>query len=222
VSALYDSIARIARHEVAARATASLGIVVETFAADDARPPRDHAVTVKLRDTGTLLPRVPIAVGAVGFAAMPTVGELVVVVFLEGDTNSPVVVGRLYHSDMNPPPHEPGALVFRLPPDAEKPAVDAEIALREDEPRVRLALGEGVQVELTREKAVITMGKLSATIDGTGSGRVEIAAGKALVTMKTDGDVAVTAPGKLTLEGKDVEINGSASVKIVAAGVEIN
>ena len=91
-SALYDSVARIARHEVNTRATAGVGRVVDIHPADGALP--DHAVTVKMRDSGLVLPRVPVAVGVMGFAAIPAVDDLVVVLYLEGDYNAPVVVGR--------------------------------------------------------------------------------------------------------------------------------
>jgi len=220
VSTLYDSITRIARHEAAARGVASVGVVVEAFPAESS--PLDHAVTVRLRDSGQVLPRVPIAVGAIGVAAMPAVDDLVVVVFLEGDTNAPVVVGRLYHPGRNPPPHRDGQLVLRLPPDAQphEAAIDAEITV--EEPRVRLTIGAGVEVELTRERAVIRIGELTATLDGAGGGQVSLAAGQSMLVMQQDGNVTMTSPGRLRLDANEIEINGNSSVRVFAAGVEIN
>src|SRR5262245_30021442 len=99
-AALYDSITRIARHEVNGRAFAGVGRVVDVFPANDGQ--QDHAVSVEMRDSKLVLPRVPIAVDAMGFAAIPAMDELVVILFLEGDHNAPVMIGRLYHPDKNP------------------------------------------------------------------------------------------------------------------------
>ena len=110
---LFDGIARIARHEAAARPVASVGVVTSIYGNDGSSP--DHAVSVKLRESGLVLPRVPIAVGAFGMAAIPSVGELVLITFLEGDYNAPVVIGRLYHPDQNPPKHDEQQIVLRLP-----------------------------------------------------------------------------------------------------------
>jgi hypothetical protein len=96
-SALFDSVARIARHESRARLGAAAGKVVDVFPAGDGQA--DHAVSVELRDSQVVLPRVPVAVGLLGFAAIPARGELVLILFLDGDANAPVVAGRLYHPD---------------------------------------------------------------------------------------------------------------------------
>ena len=112
--------------------------MTQTFAAD-AVPP-DHAVTVELRDSGLVLPHVPVAVGALGFAAMPAVDDLVLVVFLDGDPNAPVVVGRLYTDDLAPPPEgKDGELTLGLPAGAAEP--DLNLVVDGAEPSITLELG---------------------------------------------------------------------------------
>lgn len=217
-TALYQSMARIARHEVQARAVAGVGRVVELFPADGPQP--DHAVTVQMRDTSLVLPRVPIAVGAMGFAAIPAVDDLVVVVFLDGDINAPVVVSRLYHPDQNPPEHAEGQIVLRLPSASAEPKFD--LAIAGDEPSLRLKLPGDVLLEVIESAVLIQVGDMQVSLTGTGGGRAEIAAGGAKLTIKQDGDIALSTSGKLTLEGSEIEISGSAKVKISGAQVEIN
>src|SRR5206468_1941148 len=101
---LFDSISRIARHEAQARAVAGIGKVTDVFTANGPQD-GDYSVTVQMRDTGLILPKVPVAVGPMGFASIPDVGDLAVVVFMEGDYNAPVVVGRVYQPDIPPPEH---------------------------------------------------------------------------------------------------------------------
>jgi phage baseplate assembly protein gpV len=219
-AALFESIARIARHEASARAIASAGSVVDIFPHDDAGT--DHACSVALRDTGVLLPRVPIAVGALGFCAIPRVGDLVLVVFLDGDVNAPVVVGRLYSGELDPPKHADGELVLQLPPGDADPKLTLKIA--QAEPSLRLTLPGDPEMSLQCEagKAELRVGDMTVTLDGAGGGRAEIAAGSARITIKKDGDIAISSPGNLKLEADQIEISGTSKVKISSTEVEIN
>lgn len=219
-TALYDSISRIARHEAQARAIAAVGKVVDAFPAPAGAPYPDHAVTVELRDSGLVLPRVPIAIGLMGFAALPAVGDLVVVLFLEGDHNAPVVVGRLYHPDLNPPEHDAGQVRLHLPAGTSDPKLKLEVI--GDDPVLRCQMPQNVSLEVTPEKVLAQVGEIQLSLEISGGGRAELAAGSSTITLKQDGDISIKAAGKLTLEGTEVEVSGSASVKIQGAQVEVN
>jgi phage baseplate assembly protein gpV len=175
---------------------------------------------VRLRDSGIILNRVPVAVGVMGFATIPAIDELVVVVFLESDFHSPVVVGRLYHGDQEAPKHKDGQLVLRLPSGASSPDLECEIT--GDPPAVKLTLPGDVLVEVMKEKITIGVGDIKATLDGAGGGRMELAAGSSKITMKKDGDVTLKAAGKLKLEATEIEISGQAKVKVSGGLVEMN
>ena len=215
---LYEGVVRIARHEAAARATASVGTVVDLF--DAGGDPKDHAVSVKLRDSGLVLPRVPVAVGVMGFAAIPAVGDLVLVVFLDGDFNAPVVVGRIYHPDQDPPGHEREEIVLALPSAADPP--DLKLRVKSQEPSIRLTLPGDVSIEIEEGVVGLAVGAMKVRIESGGGGRAQIAAGGSMITLKQDGDVSVKSAGKLTLEGVEVEVSGTSKVKVSGAQVEIN
>ncbi len=214
---LYDSVSRIARHEATARPSAAVGVVTSIFPSD-ATP--DHAVTVKLRDSGLVLPRVPIAVGAMGFAAIPAVDDLVVVAFLEGSYHAPVVIGRLYHPDQEPPRHKDGQLVLRLPSGSDPADLNCEIA--SDPVSILLTLPGDVKVEILKETISLTVGDLSVKLEAAGGGRLTAAAGGTTITMKPDGDLTMKSAAKIKIEGSEIEIAGQAKVKISGAVVEIN
>jgi uncharacterized protein involved in type VI secretion and phage assembly len=219
-SALFDSVSRIARHEAAARAIASVGKVIEVFPADDTQ--HDHAVSIELRDAGLVVPRVPISVGALGFCAVPSVGDLVVVVFLEGDPNAPIVVGRLYHPDLDPPKHAEGQLVLALPPGADEPKVHLQVSGPDASILLTIAGDQEMAIECGKEKAEMRVGDMKVTVDGAGGGRTEVVAGSAKITIKKDGDIAISTDGNLKIEANEVEISGSSKVKITGAEVDIN
>ena len=52
------------------------------------------------------------------------------------------------------------------------------------------------------------MGEAKALVESAGGGRVEVAAGDAVLTMKGSGDVSLSASNKLTLEAAQIEISG--------------
>lgn len=217
-SGLYDSIARIARHEVAARTQAAVGVVQDLF--PSAGGATDHAISVTLRDSGLDLPRVPLAVGALGFASLPAVGELVVIVFLDGDVNAPIVVGRLYDSELSPPQHAPEQLVLALPPGESEP--ELRLVVDGGAPSATLTLPGGVELCVQSEQVKVTVGEVSVLLSAQGGGRAELTAGGSSIVVKQDGDVTIQAAGKLTLEAAEVEIKGSGKVAIKGAQVDLN
>jgi uncharacterized protein involved in type VI secretion and phage assembly len=217
---LADAVARIARHEVAARPVAALGSVVEVHTTDGTPP--DYAVTVRLRDSQLVLPRVPLAVGVLGFAAIPDVDDLVLVVFADGDYHAPVVVGRLYPAGVDPPDHAAGQAVLRLPAGSSSPTL--EVVVEAGGPSVRLALpGDDVTLEISSGSVHIQVGDdLQARLETAGGGRVELAAGQSAVTLKGSGDVTLKAAGKLTIDATEVAVSGTAKVSLKAALLELN
>lgn len=215
---LFDGITRIARHEVVARPVACAAVVTSVFANDGTSP--DHAVSVKLRESGLVLPRVPVAVGALGMAAIPSAGDLVLVTFLEGDYNAPVVIGRLYHPDQNPPKHDERQIVLRLPSGSDDPGLNCEID--SDPVKVLLKMPGDVQVEIKEESVTVAVGEIKLTLEAAGGGRMTAKAGSTSVTLKKDGDLAISSQAKITLDGAEIDITAQGKVKISGAMVEIN
>jgi uncharacterized protein involved in type VI secretion and phage assembly len=181
----------------------------------------DHAISVKLRESGLVLPRVPIAVGAFGMAAIPSVGELVLVTFLEGDYNAPVVIGRLYHPDQNPPKHDEKQIVLRLPSGSDDPDLNCEID--SDPVKVTLTMPGDVSLEIKEDTVTVAVGDIKLTLDAAGGGRFSAEAASSTITMKKDGDIDISSQqGKITIDGTEIDIKAQGKVKITGATVEIN
>ena len=72
----------------------------------------NYEASVQLKHEDLELRRVPIAVGHMGIAAPPKVGDLVLVQFVNGDLNQPVITGRFYHDGERPPLHHEGEILF--------------------------------------------------------------------------------------------------------------
>ncbi len=220
---LVQSLRRIARYEALQNNPACLGVVTSVQGGAD-----DHSCTVELRESGVVLPNVPIAVPFMGFAALPAQGDLVVVQFLGGDLHAPVVMGRLYNQTLKPPDNEPGVVVTQLPPDA---APEQRIELRVKTPgdgsrELTLVLDGEVRVAVTVMDDGIRLeaGALKLDLKQTGAsdGVITVSSGDARLTMKQAGDVSIETSGKLTLKAASVEISGDTAVKIAGQMIDLN
>lgn len=213
---LYDAVARIARHEADARSWITVGTVTDVHLAVAGGP--DHAVSVQLRDSAVVVPRLPLAVGALGLTVPPAVGDVVVVAFAEGDPHAGIVIGRLYSRDTAPPEHAEGQAVLSLPPGGSpsvKSVIDPGI------PEVTLTVGD-TTVTLRERTATIEIGGTRLELSDDGSGSARLAVGDAELSLSGSGDVSLKTSGSLTLKATQVQIEGTGKVAISGAMVEVN
>ena len=115
---------RVAEHEARRILTTELGVVTAVFPHADEGDADNYQVSVQLKGRMTPdgqrmeLRRVPVATPYLGFAAIPNVGDLVLVQFIGGDVNAPVITGRLYNDEDRPPPNLNDELLLRHKKDA--------------------------------------------------------------------------------------------------------
>jgi len=199
---LFESIQKIVQDELRSVRSAELAVVQEQHPSD----PDNYACTVVLRDSGIVLSHVPVATSRIGAVAIPAVGELVLVQFVSGDINAPIIVGRLYNDEDRPPDNEDGRAVLHLPLGAaESDAVHVELKSG-DARELSLKLGDGLTLALRDDDPVVE-------ID---------AGGQAKVTIDRDGKVAVKSSGKLELKAAEVKIEAQGKLTLKGAVVNIN
>lgn len=214
----YDAVARIARHEAEAREVAAFGVVTDVH--HKLTGMGDHAVDLDLRDRGLVLPKVPIAVGALGVTAAPAVGDLAVVMFAEGDLHAGVVVGFVHHPDLPAPDLSEEQIALALPPGSATPA--AGVVLDYAAPSLVLKIGQSTEVSIEDGAVTIASGGASIAIDAGGSEEVKIDTGGASILMTAGGEVTLEAQQRLTLKATEIEMKANATVKINGAIVELN
>ena len=105
MSDLVTIIRAIIREELKTLRLGDVGVVTSAFphAEGDAH---NHECNVKLREGEVELRKVPIATPHLGMVSAPKPGDLVLISYVAGDPNRPIVVGRLYSDERNPPIHE--------------------------------------------------------------------------------------------------------------------
>jgi phage baseplate assembly protein gpV len=199
---LFESIQQIVQDELQSVRTAELAVVQEQHPSD----PDNYACTVVLRDSGIVLRNVPVATSRIGAVAIPAVGELVLVQFVGGDINAPVIVGRLYNERDRPPENEDGRAVLHLPLGAS------------DDSAVHIELKSGKARELS-----VKLGSAVTFVLRDDDPVVEIdAGGQAKVTIERDGTVAVKSSGKLELKASEIKVEAEGKLTLKGATVNIN
>jgi uncharacterized protein involved in type VI secretion and phage assembly len=221
-----QTIRQVARHELDQRWSASLGVVKSVHGANGES---NYACSVQLRESGLVLPKVPIATGLIGSAALPREKDLVVVVFAGGDLHAPVVIGRLYNEAVAPPKNDPGELVAVLPGDEQ--ASDKRLELRVKTPgdgtrSIDIVLDGAVKIELSvndqglRLQAQDT--SLNLTQSSSSDGKAELKVGDNKVVIEQSGNITIEATGTLKLKAAKIELSGDATVKIAGQTIDLN
>jgi uncharacterized protein involved in type VI secretion and phage assembly len=220
---MVQTIRAIARDQAAQAPASALGLVTSLHADPE------YACTVALRESGVVLPRVPIATGLLGVAALPREGDLVLVVFVAGDLHAPYVVGRLYSDATAPPSTNAGELTAWLPGSEsdETKSIRLAVSTPDDGTRaIEVVLGGDVEVAVHVKDGEVSVSagaaSLKLTAPDSSSAKAELAVNGSSVVIEQGGDVTITASGKLALKANQVEISGDASVKLAGQTIDLN
>jgi len=233
LSTILSTIQEIVRQELRAVRIAELGLVEALYPHAGGSDADNYACDVRLKNSGLLLRRVPVATGHIGTAAIPNIGDLVLLTFEKGDVNQPIIIGRLYNDDDRPPINKPDEVIFRLPLEkADNESILSSIKNHADQspPReVLLQMPPKLTVRITDGTLTATAGKTQMTLDNpnAGGGSVTVLAGGTKITMDQDGDVtieamgsmSVKANGNLSLEATSIAIKASVNLNVEANGM---
>lgn len=211
---LFDTIRRIVQEELGRVRTAELAIVQEQHPYSGEGSEENYACTVRLRDSGIVLRKVPVSTQMIGMASIPAIDDLVLVHFLGADLNAPIITGRLYNDQDRPPAHEDGQLVLHLPPGAD-PQEALQLKIQSGEKlEVQLTLGERLHLVMRDDDPVVELsvadGKATLQIDADGATTLQSQGALTLKsgTIALEGDsIAIEAAGELKLKGGTVNIN---------------
>jgi uncharacterized protein involved in type VI secretion and phage assembly len=204
---LYETIQRIVHEELGRIRTAELAIVQEQHPHAGSSDKDNYACTVRLRDSGIILKRVPVATGRIGSASIPTVGNLVLVQFIGGDINAPVIVGSLYNDEDRPPMNADGQWILHLPLNAgDSDAVHVELTSG-DARKLVFKLGDGLTATLNDDDPVVEL---------------KAAGGKATIQVARDGAITLESQGDVKITGNQITIEAQSQLNLKGGKVNIN
>jgi uncharacterized protein involved in type VI secretion and phage assembly len=233
MTTLINTLQEIIRSELRNVRVAELGLVEDIYPHSDAGDNDNYGCDVRLKNSGLLLKRVPVATGHIGTVAIPNIGDLVLLTFDKGDINQPIVIGRLYNDDDRPPPNKEDEVIFRLPlEEADDKTIKGAIRNHPgsgSEPReIIFEMPPKITVRITDGAVRATAGKTEMKLDQAASsgGTVTVTSGRTKIVMNQDGDITIEAAQamsikantNLTLEGINVSIKGTGNVTVEAQG----
>lgn len=215
IADLVPELRRLIREEVQMLRAAELGVVQSQHPHESDGDSDNYAVTVRLRDTGIVLGKVPVATTRLGAVAIPPVGAVVLVQFIGGDVNAPVVTGTFYTDEDRPPANADGQVIWNLPADASPDdALRLEVSSA-DKKSVVLKLATAVTVEIKDDDPAVSIdvgGNAEVTIDS--DGKVTITSAQSLeikassdMKLEAQGNFDLKAGGKMTIKGSVINLN---------------
>jgi len=222
MSTIVDTIQAIVRQELRRMHTTELGVVVDVYPHSANDDNDNYGCDVRLKNSGLLLKRVPIATNHIGSAAIPYKDDLVLLNFVQADANQGIVVGRLYNDSDRPPLNNPNEMISRIPLAAadEKTIKSAIRNIQSNSPsrEILVEMPPKITVSITDGTVRATAGKTEMKLDqsnGSG-GTVTVVAGRTKITLNQDGDVTIEAAGSMKLKANgDFSIEGQ-SVNITS------
>lgn len=209
---LYDTLQKLVRHELRMRRFAEMGQVQAVYPTD----PGNYDADVVLHATDLVLRHVPVLTPRKGYASLPEVGDLVLVQFMGGDVNRPVIAGTLYNGDDRPPENAENDWVLQLPSGPDAKTDGLRIELRQSDPIGFSVNLKGSKFELVVQDddpvATLTVAGTTLTIDGSGGVKLE---GAADVQIKAAGDLKIEASGS-------AEIKAGSTLALKASKIDLN
>lgn len=198
MSRIIEIIRRVVQQELAQQRGSLLGVVTSVFPHENKNDANNYEINLKLKHEDLELRKVPMAVSHIGVAAPPRVGDLVLVHFVNGDLNQPVVTGRFYHDGERPPLHKENEILFehRVPDGTLNHlrfAADGSIYLQRDVVKPE---------DNTKANSSFKMDK---------DGNIEIKAGeKIVIAITNDDNIQITTGEKIVLllkKDEKIDIN---------------
>jgi uncharacterized protein involved in type VI secretion and phage assembly len=208
MSGFIDAMKKVAEAEVSKLHISELGVVTSVFPHSTDGDNDNYECNVKLKDLDVELRKVPVATSHIGLVHVPHVGDLVLLTFVNGDINSPIIIGSLYNDEDRPPTSKSEEMVY-------KPPYSKNTQLR----RVYLDFPEDdVTITVQDDQIRLHVGKSDISIDGNG---VSVQT-KLDVTIKSDGDLSIKANSIKLESEQETQLTANAKMTIKGATVDIN
>lgn len=196
---------KVAQQEARKIYTTELGIVTAVFPHTSESDKQNYQCSIKLKNQKLPngkdfeLRQVPVMTPHIGLANIPNVGDLVLVTFIAGNINAPVIIGRLYNDqDLPPVNKEKEFLLQHNQKEGGKLKIDEKGVV------TITSKNEKNEITVNDEKVMATNEKCSVTLEGGDA------------TLKNDKCQVSLSGGSVTID------NGTCKIKVESGGITID
>jgi len=213
MSDLVAIIRQIVQAELTQQPGAQIGVVekMQSHAEGDTE---NYGCDVRLRGRDLVLTGVPLATPHLGTVAPPAPGDVVLILFAEGQ---PVIAGRLYSDALPAPAYAAGELAVILPPDA---AASDRIEMTAKSSGGRewsVKLPDETELTIAEKSVTVKTGGIQLQTDDK---QVLIETGGAKIIIKDGGDVEIQGNGNIKLAAQgNLEVTAGGNLTLKANGV---
>jgi phage baseplate assembly protein gpV len=201
---MIEVIRKIIEDEISKLYVAELGVITSIFPHSGENDKENYECNVKLKYRDLELRKVPVATQHIGLANIPNVGDLVLVTFLNGNVNAPVIIGRLYTDEDRPPTNKEEEIIY-IPPYSKS----------SDLRRIHMEFPGGIILSVKDDQVSVEAGKTTLKMNRDGDIDIESAA---KVNMKATGDMSLSA-ANLKIESRGtLDVKATGTAKFEATG----
>ncbi len=206
---------KVAEHEARKISTLELGVVTSVFPHASDSDKDNYQCSVKLKHrkqpdgSDFELRKVPVATSHIGLAHIPNVGDLVVLGFLHGDINAPIVLGRLYNDEDVPPRNDVGQMVLE--------GIETVALTTKKGTKIAIDADGNVSIE-AKGDVTISGGEVTINDGSKGAARqddmveVTIPPGSFIVAVSGAPAVGTPNPAPVKVQGKITSSSGSVKI----------
>lgn len=219
MSDLVSLIQRVVQAEIRKHSPSAFGIV-QSVHMPDAAGTVQYACDVTLQGTDAIYRKVPLCTGYLGHVAPPVIGDVVVLSFIGGDPDQPIIAGLVFSDAVQAPEVAEGEMLTRLPHDgADDARIDTLQSAGMNGARTwRIELPSGPALTLTDTTVIATLDDMTVSLDAD-AGHARLATGGGTLTLTDQGDITIKGDGALTLEaGTDLTLKAGASAVLDSGG----
>lgn len=205
MESIVEVMQKVAQQEAGKIYTTELGIITAIFPHTSENDSENYQCSLKLKNKklpngkDLELRKVPVMTPHLGLANIPNVGDLVLVTFIAGNINAPVIIGRLYNDEDIPPINQPQEFLLQQnPKEGAKFKIDAESVIT--------ITSKNQQNEITIDEE-----KITAVTE------------KCNITLEGDNATMANEQCQVSLSGGNVTIdNGSCKITVTNGGITID
>lgn len=209
---------RVAENEVRRIHTTELGIVTAVFPHADEGDTDNYQCSVKLKNKKLPdgkdfeLRQVPVATQHMGLANIPNVNDLVLVSFIGGDINAPVIIGRLYNDEDRSPVNREKEFLLQ------QSATEGGSIMLDEQGKIIITSKNKKNIfTLEDEKISVESEKFSLVIDISGE-KISISSDKDLELSAKNGKFLIDANELEVKTAKDMKIEAGSGLNLKASG----